>query len=71
MMQVMKDIGGVEMPEYIGQADAGRRRAKVEPVANGQATVKVEAKHDDPQMPQIAPVRHQMRIRLRNRVICG
>jgi flotillin len=44
MLQVMKDVGGVEVPEYLAklQADAAPPVAKVEPTANGHAT-KVEA----------------------------
>jgi flotillin len=44
MLQVMKDVGGVEVPEYLAklQADATPPVAKVEPTANGHA-VKAEA----------------------------
>jgi len=44
MLQVMKDVGGVEVPEYLAklQADAAPPVAKVEPTANGHA-VKAEA----------------------------
>ena len=45
MLQVMKDVGGVEVPEYLAklQADAPAPPvAKVEPTANGHA-VKAEA----------------------------
>jgi flotillin len=44
MLQVMKDVGGVEVPEYLAklQADAAPPVAKVEPTANGHA-IKAEA----------------------------
>jgi flotillin len=44
MLQVMKDVGGVEVPEYLAklQADAAPPVVKVEPTANGHAA-KVEA----------------------------
>ncbi|MSR53070.1 MAG: flotillin family protein [Gemmataceae bacterium] len=40
MLQVMRDIGGVEMPEFIAKMtlDSTTPTAKVEPTVNGQAT---------------------------------
>ena len=43
MLQVMKDIGGVEMPEYLAKLQADGQSAKVEPTVNGH-TAKAEAK---------------------------
>ena len=39
MLQVMKDVGGVEVPEFLAklQPDAAPQAAKVEPTANGHA----------------------------------
>jgi flotillin len=39
MLQVMKDVGGVEMPEYLAKltGDAPKPTA-VDPAVNGQAT---------------------------------
>jgi flotillin len=44
MLQVMRDVGGVEVPEFLAklQPDAAPPVAKVEPTANGHAA-KVEA----------------------------
>ena len=41
MLQVMRDIGGVEMPEFIGKMtpDSTTPTSKVEPTVNGKATV--------------------------------
>ena len=36
MMQVMKDIGGVEMPEFLAKLQADAQAPKVEPVVNGR-----------------------------------
>ena len=43
MMQVMKDIGGVEVPEFLAKLQADGPGAKVEPTVNGH-TAKAEAK---------------------------
>src|SRR4051812_43483733 len=42
MLQVMKDVGGVEVPEFLAKLQPDAPVAKVEPTANGHA-VKVEA----------------------------
>jgi hypothetical protein len=44
MLQVMKDVGGVEVPEYLAklQSDGAPPATKVEPTANGHAA-KVES----------------------------
>jgi flotillin len=43
MLQVMKDVGGVEVPEFLAKLQADGQTPKVEPTVNGH-TAKAEAK---------------------------